>query len=504
MNSVDGYVGELEYVHGFYPEMGPSALNLVLLLQGIEPVPLHQGFTYCDLGCGQAVTSNTFAACHQEGTFHAIDFNHAHIAGAAGMADRASLGNITFWEARFSDLHKLPLPDFDFIVLHGVYSWVNRENRQYILDFIRQKLKVGGTVYVSYNSQPGWAAFAAVRQLMTSYADGLSGRLEERIDRSVAFIESLKARDLSFFKANDSVNTIIEHISRSPKNYIAHEYFNRDWTLFFHSEVANDLSGADLTFAGSAVFADNLDFLRFPEEEQQVFNRIADPLVRETVKDFAVNQRFRRDVFTRKRTRLTQAGQRELFDAVRFAAVLPEAETAVPPCFTRGEIQLSKEVHIPVLDVLQQHQSLDGLLRDPVLSHTGRDRIVQALLVLLAAKYIMPVTEPSTASLLSAKRFNLMFLEETINNTGIQHLVSPQLQAALPLDWFERLSLLCELTECRDPLDLIRNVMLGNGRAIERNGVRLSADTAGTGVLTAQLNEFRTGRLPLLYRFGVI
>ena len=49
------------------------------------------------------------------------------------------------------------LPDFDFIGLHGIWSWVSDKNRQVIVDFIRRKLKVGGVVYVSYNTQPGWA-----------------------------------------------------------------------------------------------------------------------------------------------------------------------------------------------------------------------------------------------------------------------------------------------------------------------------------------------------------
>lgn len=505
MDRVDGYVGELEYVHGFYPEMGPLSLNLILLLQGIETVPLHQGFTYCDLGCGQALTSNMFAACHQEGDFHAIDFNHSHIEGAKKLAQKAGLTNTTFWEAKFSDMPELPLPDFDFIVLHGVYSWVNGENRHYIRDFIRQKLKVGGAVYVSYNSLPGWSTFAPLRQLMTSYADSLTGQLEQRINTSLAFIEQLKNLNLSFFKSNPAVNALFDQVSKSPRNYLAHEYFNRDWTLFYHSDVANDFSTADMTFAGSAVFADNLDFLRFSDEEQQVVNGIADQLIRETVKDFAVNQRFRRDIFTRKRPRLAHTQQKELFDALRFTAVLPAAKMALRVGFTRGEVQLPAEVYGPVIRALtEQPRSLNDLLRDPETASLGRDQLVQVLMVLRAANYILPASEPSAASVQSAKRFNLVFLEETIFNMGKQYLGSPLLQTALPLDWVQRLLLLCELTESKDPLAFVWELMLKNGKKLEKNGICLETPEENIEELKLQMQEFYAHQLPLLSRFGII
>ena len=56
------------------------------------------------------------------------------------------------------------LPDFDFIGLHGIWSWISDENRAVIVDFIRRKLKVGGVLYISYNTQPGWAAIVLVKK----------------------------------------------------------------------------------------------------------------------------------------------------------------------------------------------------------------------------------------------------------------------------------------------------------------------------------------------------
>ena len=185
MEAKEGYITDIEYVHGVYRELGPSALNLVLLIQSLEPIALEQGFTYCDLGCGQGESVNLFAACHPEGEFHGIDFNAAHIEGARGLARQAELDNIAFWEASFADLGALGLPDFDFVVLHGIYSWVGEENRRRVLEFLRAKLKPGGVVFLSYNSLPGWSLHAPLRQLLSSYAETLTGPLEQRVDESL-------------------------------------------------------------------------------------------------------------------------------------------------------------------------------------------------------------------------------------------------------------------------------------------------------------------------------
>ena len=57
------------------------------------------------------------------------------------------------------------LPEFDFIGLHGVWSWVSPENQKIIINFIRKKLKVGGVVYISYNTLPGWLQMIPLREL---------------------------------------------------------------------------------------------------------------------------------------------------------------------------------------------------------------------------------------------------------------------------------------------------------------------------------------------------
>lgn len=95
-------------------------------------------FTYGDLGCGQGFNVNLVAAAHPGGEFHATDFNPVHIAGARRLARQAGATNIHFYDDSFEDFgRRTDLPDFDIIVLHGIFSRVSAENRRLIVDFIR-------------------------------------------------------------------------------------------------------------------------------------------------------------------------------------------------------------------------------------------------------------------------------------------------------------------------------------------------------------------------------
>ena len=505
MARVDGYVADIEYIHHFCRELGPAALNLVLAMKGIEPIPLSPGFSCCDLGCGQGLSTNIFASCHPEGQFHGIDFNRAHILGARELSSQAGLANATFWEASFDDLGRLPLPEFDFITLHGVYSWVNADNRKHIVDFIRCKLKVGGVVYVSYNCLPGWSPIAPIRQLLISYADMQSDLLEEQINASIMFVERLKSMNLSYFSKNPSAGSFVDELSKRSRNYLAHEYFNEHWTPFYHADVVKDLAPANMSFVGSASVVDNLDFLGYSLEEQHLLNGIEDSVMKETVKDFAVNQQFRRDVFSKGRERLLQAAHRELVSQCRFALVIPRDNDKITLNFRCDETYLDPELYKLVLCALdEQHLSLDEFLQKPDISRFGSEKIHQALMVLLAAGYILPAVNPSPETFSSTRLFNYAMLERTSLNMEPQYLASPIVQTGIRLDWVQRLLLLCELTDSGDPLSFVSSMMREHNYALIKDGAALQSWDENLEELGRQIRSFHVCQLPLLKRLGVV
>ncbi len=165
----DGYVTDVVYTTNFYREITPAWLATAALLLGQRPPDLTRPFRYADLGCGHGFTALVVAATCPEAEVWAFDFNPAHIEWARLLASQAGLANVRFVEASFADLAALPesaLPAFDFMVSHGVLSWISPENRKLLLEVYRQRLRAGGLAYVSYNVTTGWAGMVPLRRLM--------------------------------------------------------------------------------------------------------------------------------------------------------------------------------------------------------------------------------------------------------------------------------------------------------------------------------------------------
>ena len=70
-----GFDIDTPYTWGYYNELSPIYLNFVCALNGHHPIPLDDGFSYCELGCGYGVTTNGLAELFPQGDFIGIDYN---------------------------------------------------------------------------------------------------------------------------------------------------------------------------------------------------------------------------------------------------------------------------------------------------------------------------------------------------------------------------------------------------------------------------------------------
>ena len=293
-----GYTADINYTFGYYPEMNPLRSRLAFAHAGVVS---PQFGTACELGFGQGVSVAIHAAA--SGTeWHGTDFNPAQAGFAQELAQAAGSGAKLRDEAFADFVHRADLPDFDFIGLHGIYSWITAENRAAIVDFLRRKLKVGGVLYISYNTQPGWAGFAPVRHLLAAHADslGAAGKgILNRVDGAIEFAEQLLALSPAYLRAYPQLAERLKKVKGQNRNYVAHEYFNSEWQPMHFAEMAGQLQSAKLSFACSATFSDHVDAMSLSAPQQAFLSDIPDDVLRETVRDFMVNQQFRRDYWVK-------------------------------------------------------------------------------------------------------------------------------------------------------------------------------------------------------------
>ena len=313
-----GYVADIGYTFGYYTELNPTRLKLAFLNQGLV---FPEVGAACELGFGQGMSTNLQAAASVS-KWYGTDFNPSQAACAQEFATLSGTNAQVFDESFEEFAKRADLPDFDFIGLHGIWSWISDENREIIVDFIRKKLKVGGVLYISYNTLPGWAAFAPMRHLMTEHAEiiGSEGRgIVSRINDAIEFADKLLETNPAFSRANPLVGERIKKLKDQNRHYLAHEYFNKDWHPMHFSTMAEWLESAKVSYACSANYLEHIDAINMTPEQQAFLEEIPDVMFRESVRDFVINQQFRKDYWVKGPRKLSSLDR---FEALRAQRVI--------------------------------------------------------------------------------------------------------------------------------------------------------------------------------------
>jgi SAM-dependent methyltransferase len=320
-----GYATDIPYLRDFKPQLSPAWLDHVALVAGIEPPQRKAGFSWCDLGCGQGVTANILAATHPGGAFHAIDAMPVHIEHARRLAAEAMVPNVRFHCVDFAVAADLDLPLFDYIVAHGVYSWVDNANQGALRRFFDRRLKPGGLVYVSYNAMPGWARDLPFQRLVREFARGAPGDSAARVGAALEFIQALAVTEVPALTPSFIVGELKQRPEDYTPAYLVHELLPGAWQPLYVTEVRSALKTIGLAPVGSATLIENFDLLGLSPNAREMLGAVADGDLRELVRDFCLDQRFRRDVFARNNRRVDRDQRCEALMASDFALARPAA-----------------------------------------------------------------------------------------------------------------------------------------------------------------------------------
>lgn len=438
-----GYIVDVGYTEGFYKEQAPGTLRLVALFAGLRSVEIDRPFTYYELGCGNGYTTALLAAVHPHAQFIGVDFNPTHIHNARRLAESAGLSNMRFVEQSFADLAQAEQAEAEIIAFHGVWSWINDENRRHILEFIRQRLKPGGFVYVSYNALPGLSQVAPLQRLLLEHGKLGAGERTARVKQSVEFAVRLQKAGGLYFAASPLAKSRLESFARLDPRYLAHEYYNDNWSPFYHADVARDLAQARLSYAGSGNFIDNFAQFALRPELAKIVAEIADPALAETVKDFARNTVFRRDVYIRGAAKAPRPELEASLRAMRFALARPRSACKLSEKTGAGEVTMQADAYAPVLDALARApMTFEELGRAPELAGFDVNRLRQAVFGMAALGNVWPALPVASdqARRESAARFNKAVLERPEAPGGIW-LASPVLGSGVPLATADRVLL---------------------------------------------------------------
>jgi SAM-dependent methyltransferase len=499
-----GYVADITYTYGYYTELSPLRVNLALLNAGL--VPPGSGAA-CELGFGQGMSINMHAAAGT-GAWYGTDFNPAHAGFAQELAD-VSGAPARIYDDAFADFaQRSDLPEFDYIGIHGIWSWISDANRAVIVDFVARKLKIGGVLYISYNTLPGWASFAPMRHLLTLHAATLGSEgtgIVSRIDGALDFADQLLAADPAYARSHPQVNARLQKLREQDRHYLAHEYFNRDWLPMHFATMAEWLSPAKLDFACSANYLDHVDAIDLTAEQQGFINAIPNGTLRETARDFMVNRQFRKDYWVRGARKLDDFEQGEQLRAHKVVLVVPRAEVSLKISGAQEDVDLIEAIYNPILDVIADHQpkTLAEIEAAVAAQGIGFGKVRQAVLILGGSGQLLSVQDDAAiqAARPHTDRLNAYLMRKARGNDDISYLASPVTAGGVTLGRIHMLFLLARLEGKKKPADWARfvwTILEAKNQALVKDGKTLDDAEDSIAELTARANAFDAIRLPIL------
>lgn len=503
----------VDYTHGYYRELAPGLIDFALLLAGYAP-PDHAHTHYLDLGFGQGLSANIHAAACG-GSFWGNDFNPVHAANAQTLID-ASGASGTFTDETFEQLAaRADLPEFDYIVLHGIWSWVPDEARATILALIRRRLKPGGVVYVSYNAQPGWADALPLRQLMIQYAQAAGGGDQDvvgEIDDALAFANRLFEAGAGYFDANPGVKPRLDGIARLNRQHLAHDHFNPTWAPMYFSEVSARFAEADLRYTASASLLDQLDALNLQPAQIALLNEQPDGALRETLRDYMLNQIFRRDLYVRDAPRLSAQARAEALGEVRLTLTVAPESIAFDQAGGADEVALSADLYAPIIEALAAEDAspkrIGDLAAAASLAGIPPDVLLDALTVLVGSARAHPAQSPAQveAARPHCRKLNSHLIDQARRNADVRFLASPLIGGGVRASRFEQMFLAAREDGGRHPSDWAAEVWTHLARqelSVAKAGRLLETPEENVAELTRLAGLFAERRLGLLQRLQV-
>ena len=272
-----------------FAQSHPRNLEMIATLLGLTPPPIASA-RVLELGCGTGGNLIPMAATMPNATFVGIDYSPVQIDQARTFAESLALTNIRFEPLSILDL----APDFgqfDYIIAHGLLSWVPRHVQAETFEVMRANLSEHGVAYVSFNVFPGWHARQWMREMMSFHAPEQPWqRAEERVQRARQICDFVLATpDVQNSPAGAMLKKEMEQWANRPAQYVVHEYLDETNHPFYFHQFAAEAERHGLQYLADA--QDNAVLF----EASKLLDEAGDDIVRrEQYWDFLHNTTFRR------------------------------------------------------------------------------------------------------------------------------------------------------------------------------------------------------------------
>lgn len=283
------------YTSNAFSYSSPGHLRAAAHLYGLESVPLENA-RVLELGCAGGGNLLPFALAYPHAHVVGVDLSSVQVNQGMEVVQALGLQNLHLRAMSLTDITP-EFGQFDYIIAHGVFSWVPPEVREAMLRILRDNLSPKGVGYISYNTYPGWKAGDIVRDAMLLHSHGGMSD-DDKLARAKAMLNLLSEGSAPGNRLAPSLRAAVDQLRKHSDYYIAHEYletFNNPCYLLEFVNLADQF--------GLAHVGDVDAFVEMPATygaNVQIYHSLVamgqPPAMRQQYLDFAVGRNFRKSL----------------------------------------------------------------------------------------------------------------------------------------------------------------------------------------------------------------
>lgn len=316
---------EVPYPNNPFPQSHPDRLATIATLFGMKPQPIDQ-CRILELGCGGGGNLVPLAEQLPHSEFVGVELSRVQISQAQEWVKRLRFDNVELKHINILDVDA-GLGKFDYIICHGVFSWVPTIVQNKILDICAENLAPQGVAYISYNTYPGWSMRGMIRDMMCYH----SRRFDDpqvRIDQARGLLDFLAQHTSEKSAFGMFLKSELEVLRNQDDGYLYHEHLEEvnDPIYFYQFAERAELRG--LQYLGesdmSVMYRGHL-----PAAVKTTLDSVAGNLVQmEQYMDFMRNRMFRQSLLCREGIAIDHVLQpSDLANLYLSSSLVPEAQS---------------------------------------------------------------------------------------------------------------------------------------------------------------------------------
>jgi len=255
-----------------------------------------------ELGCAAALNLIPQSVEFPQSHFVGVDLSERQVEHGDAIIMALCLDNI---EVRQADI--LEIDDswgqFDYILCHGVYSWVPENVRQKILMICKENLSPNGVALVSHNVLPGWNFRGTIRDMMLFHISNFE-EPEQQLLQARAVLDFMAENCASDTAYGQMLREELKHVQSADDQYLFHDHLEADNHAIYFHQFAKSAEAVGLQYLGDTNVASMLPTFLTPNAKKALMN--APLIAQQQYMDFLTNKKFRSNLLCHQSVTVTR------------------------------------------------------------------------------------------------------------------------------------------------------------------------------------------------------